>query len=142
MSNNKIYTQAFSLVELLITLVIVTSILLFTLSSLQSIVSKNRAVIYTNELITALQFTRYAAINLGEPIIFCGSKDHKTCQGSWHNGSIVITATSGKILRIFPEIFAGDKLSWQGSFGRQNTITFLPTGTGKSSISLQGNSLH
>ena len=118
---------AFSLLELLLAMSLIISILLISFPSLQTIISKNRAISYTNELITALQFARATAIKLGEPIILCGSdKNHRSCQNTWQHGLIVITS-SNKILHTLPPVFAKDQLIWQGSL-QQTTIKFLPTG--------------
>lgn len=58
---------------------------------------------------------------------FCASKDHKTCNGTWQDGQIVIAETTEKILRVLPPVFVGDRLVWHGSFGVDN-VTFLPGG--------------
>lgn len=124
----KIYIKAFSIVELLITISLIAISLSIALPSLRQTISKNYAIMYANELMVALQFTRAAAIRLGEPAIFCGSKDHRTCNGSWQDSLIVVTATTGKVMRVMPPVAAKDKLIWRGSFGTTKAITFLPQG--------------
>ena len=127
MRKNIYRSSAFSLLELLFAMSLIISILLISFPTLQTIISKNRATSYTNELTTALQFARATAIKLGEPIILCGSdKNQQSCQNSWQHGLIVITATN-KVLRTVPPVFAKDQLIWQGSL-QQKTIKFLPTG--------------
>lgn len=126
MASSKIRTNAFSLIELLITITLVAIVLVIAMPSWQGMTSKNRTLIYTNNLIMALQFTRATAIKLGEPVRFCGSKSHKRCDGSWQNGAIIVT-TKDEVLRILPPIFAGDKLSWNHG----NVITFSPEGFSK-----------
>ena len=125
MISNKIYTKAFSLIELLLVVTLIAIISLAVQPSWQWMVSKNHAQVYANELMMALQFARATAIKLGEPVMFCCSSDHKECNGLWRNGPIVIT-TVGKprILRVLSPVFAGDTLSWN----RDATITFSPDG--------------
>jgi len=122
--------QAFSLIEILFVLAIFSIMLLMLVPNKRVLVGKNRALSYVNELRSALQFTRISAIKFGEPVIFCGSKDHKSCDDRWDEGRIVITR-SNKVLRVFPKVFAGDKLIWQGSILAKDQITFLPNGATK-----------
>ncbi|CAL7963412.1 type IV fimbrial biogenesis protein FimT [Gammaproteobacteria bacterium] len=125
MISNKTYIKAFSLIELLLVIVLIAVILLVVQPSWQGMVSKNHAQVYTNELMMTLQFARATAIKLGEPVMFCCSKDHQKCNGLWRNSSIVVTTVGKpKVLRILPLVFAGDTLSWN----RDATITFSPDG--------------
>lgn len=125
---DKNHTKAFSVIELLVAIAIIAIISLVAIPSLKSIVGKNHAITYTNKLMTTLQFARSVAIKLGESVIFCGSKDQKTCDGSWQNGAIVVTTKANEIIRAMPPVFAGDKLIWRGSSGIKNAITFSPAG--------------
>jgi prepilin-type N-terminal cleavage/methylation domain-containing protein len=125
MPGNKIYIKAFSLIELLVAVTLTAIIMLIALPSLRGITNKNHAIVYTNELMMALQFARSTAIRFGEPVTLCGSKDHKTCGGSWQNGSIVVKTKTGEVIRILQPVFTGDKLIWHGSF---DIITFSLTG--------------
>jgi len=125
MLNNKTYIKAFSLIELLLVVVLIVIVLLVVQPSWQDMVSKNHAQVYTNELMVTLQFARATAIKLGEPVIFCCSKNHQECNGLWQNGSIIITTVGKpKVLRVLPPVFAGDTLSWN----RDATIIFSPDG--------------
>lgn len=126
--HENLYQKAFSLIELLVAISLIAISLSIAIPSLRQTISKNYAIMYANELMVALQFTRAAAIWLGEPVIFCGSKDHITCNGSWQDSLIVVTAKTGKVMRVMPAVFAKDKLIWRGSFGTTKAITFLPQG--------------
>lgn len=123
----KIYTKAFSVIELLVAITLAAIVLLIAVPCLQEVTAKNHAIVYANELMIGLQFTRSAAIMIGEPIIFCASKNHKTCGGSWQDGSIIVK-TTGEVLRILRQVVANDRLIWHGSFDAKNIITFSPTG--------------
>jgi len=123
MISTKTRAKAFSLLELLLVIVLIVIILLVAQPSWQSMVSKNHAQIYTNELMMALRFARASATKLGEPVTFCGSQHHKECDDLWESGSIVVT-TAGRVLRVLPPVFAGDILDWN----RGASITFSPDG--------------
>lgn len=118
--------KAFSIIEFLLALLLLSIILLITLPFGQGLLARNRAEAYTDELRAALRFTRISAIKSGEKVTFCGSKNLKECDGSWEEGQIITTA-SKKVLRVLPKVFAGDKLVWRGSLNK-NQIDFLPTG--------------
>jgi type IV fimbrial biogenesis protein FimT len=120
-------TNAFTLIELLIVIAITTIITLLTIPCLQKLIITNRAQSYTNEMVLAMKLARTTAIKLGEQVLFCASKNHKQCRGSWNDGSIVIIKKSRKILRTLPPIFNGDKLT--GS--HETIITFTPDGFSK-----------
>lgn len=124
------YNRAFSLIELLLALAILGAMLSLAIPFGVEFVSKNRARAHVDELRAALQFSRALAIKLGERVEFCGSKDHKKCDGLWHKGYIVRVGND-KVIRVFSKIPAGDKLIWQGSFGKdsgEDGIIFLPSG--------------
>ncbi len=126
------YQQAFSLSELLLVLVIFSALLLIAIPNLQDVFAKNRARAYAEALKAALKFTRTSAILRGESVVFCGSTDHKECDGKWQNGQI-IKAKSGRVLRVLPQVFADDKLWWKGG-GSEKGVVFLANGFTKSQI--------
>lgn len=115
--------RAFSLIELLAVIILIAIVSLVAVPSLHGVISRNRAAVYANELMMALRFARATAINLGEPVRFCSSKDHQSCSGAWEDGSIVMT-TNGKVIRVLSPVFSRDKLSWN----HYNDIVFLPEG--------------
>jgi prepilin-type N-terminal cleavage/methylation domain-containing protein len=119
--------QAFSLIELLLVLAIVGVMFLLVIPKVRGLFAQNRALAYAEELKAALRYARTSAILLGEDVSFCGSADHKECDGRWSAGQIVVTK-SQQVLRVLPEIFRGDKLRWHGSSTAENEIVFLPTG--------------
>lgn len=118
------YIRAFSLLELLIAMVIAALLVVLTVPSYRHCIGKTRAQIYTNELVSILEFARMSAIKIGEPVIFCGSKDYQSCDGLWQKGIIVITKNSAKILKILEPITKKDNLSWHGN----PSIIFAPNG--------------
>lgn len=121
------YKQAFSLIELLLVLAVFSVMFLLVAPFSEEVASKNRVRAIADEFIAALRFTRVLAIKLGEPVMFCGSSDQKSCNGRWQEGGIIVTS-SGQVERVLSKISAKDRLIWQGSFGKKDGIVFLPTG--------------
>ena len=123
----RVFQRAFSIVEILLVLAIFGVLLLIVMPYGHELTGKNRALAYADEIRAALRFTRSSAILLGEPVTFCGSKNHKKCDGLWIDGQIIIS-DSGNVLRVLSKIFSGDKLRWKSSLGKNDGIVFLPTG--------------
>lgn len=117
--------KGFSIFELLAVFTVLGIMLLMSIPYAQNLFGRNRALTYANEIRSTLQFARSSAIRFGKPVTFCGSKDHKKCDGLWQEGSIVVTS-SHEILRVLPKVYSGDKLIWCGSAITQEGITFLP----------------
>lgn len=74
--------KAFTLIELLLALTVFSALLLIVVPYGQELLEKNSSLAYASELQSMLRFTRDNAILLGEPVTFCGSKNHKDCNGS------------------------------------------------------------
>ena len=81
----------FTLVELLITIAIVSVLLVVGLPSLKTFMQGNQLVASTNELISAIHVARSEAIKLNTNVTICESSDGTTCAttGNWENGWIV-----------------------------------------------------
>jgi type IV fimbrial biogenesis protein FimT len=83
--------SGFTLIELMVTLIIVSVLLTVGLPSLKSFMQGNQLVASTNELVSALHVARSEAIKLNGSVSICESSDGSTCAttGSWKNGWIV-----------------------------------------------------
>jgi prepilin-type N-terminal cleavage/methylation domain-containing protein len=119
--------QGFTLIELIFSLAILGLMLFFFIPSMQAFVSKNRAITEVNQIIWGLHYTRSEAIQRGAPIIFCRSKDSKTCSGRWQDGQITLDA-KGQVLRVFPKLSSATTIAWNSSFGLDDVIKFFPSG--------------
>lgn len=62
LTNKMTYARAFSMIELLIAIALFIIVLLTVMPPMQSMIRKNHASVYANGVMTALQFTRMAAI--------------------------------------------------------------------------------
>ncbi len=81
----------FTLIELMITLIIVGILLVVGLPSLKGFMQGNQLIAATNELVSALHIARSEAIKLNSRVSICESSNGKDCAvtGKWKNGWIV-----------------------------------------------------
>lgn len=87
----------FTLVELMITLFIISILLTVGLPSLRSYSQSNQLVAASNELLSALHIARSEAIRLNSRVSICESSNGTSCAttGSWENGWIVFVDANG-----------------------------------------------
>ena len=89
----------FTLIELMITLIIVGILLAVGMPSLQSFMRGSQLVASTNELISALHVARSEAIKLNTRVTICESSNGTSCAttASWKNGWIVFVDADGDL---------------------------------------------
>ncbi len=87
----------FTLVELMITLFIISILLTVGLPSLRSYAQSNQLVASSNELLSALHIARSEAIRLNSRVSICDSSNGTSCSntGDWKNGWIVFVDANG-----------------------------------------------
>lgn len=87
----------FTLVELMITLFIISILLTVGLPSLRSYTQSNQLVAASNELLSALHIARSEAIRLNSRVSICESSNGTSCTttGDWENGWIVFVDANG-----------------------------------------------
>ena len=85
--------NGFTLVELLITIVIVTTLLAMGVPSLKDFMKQNRLTAQSNALVTALQVARTEAVKRGTDTVICASSNQSSCTGAgdWDKGWIVFS---------------------------------------------------
>ena len=84
----------FTLVELLITIVVVSILLAAGVPAFQSFIKNNRVTAQTNDLVSAIQLARSEALKRGANVVVCASKDQATCsedKNTWADGWIVFS---------------------------------------------------
>jgi type IV fimbrial biogenesis protein FimT len=137
----------FTLVELLITIVVLTILLAAGVPAFQSFIKNNRVTGQANDLISAIQLARSEALKRGENIVVCASSDQATCTGkdTWTDGWIVFSDLdrdtdlaghnapdigTGKCLKTEDCIMRTNKGLSQGSTLTSDAglLCFLPTG--------------
>jgi type IV fimbrial biogenesis protein FimT len=83
--------NGFTVVELLITIVVVSILLAMGVPSFMEFVKNNRLSAQANNLVIAIQAARSEAIKRGSGSVICASTDQATCSGvdDWTTGWIV-----------------------------------------------------
>ncbi len=117
----------FTLIELLVSLTVLVVLISLSMPSMQHLWAENRVDAAVNNLMSGLYYARSEAITRDENIVFCKSTDQKTCGGYWREGQIV-RDQQGNILRVFSELPKTDALYWNSSGGKDEEITWSPTG--------------
>jgi len=92
-------SYGFTLLELMITLMLVGILLAVGVPSLKTFRQSNQLVASTNELLSALHIARSEAIKLNTRVSICDSSDGKKCglTGDWTNGWIVFVDANGDL---------------------------------------------
>jgi len=87
----------FTLIELMVTLVIVGILVVAGGPLLSTTLQGGQLVASTNELVSALNITRSSALKLNRKITICVSKDGKSCLSNkkWQKGWIVFVDANG-----------------------------------------------
>ena len=84
--------HGFTLIELIVTLAVVSILLLTGIPMLNQMTTSNRLVTQINSIAGSLSVARSESIKRGESITLCGSTDGSTCDTSnWESGWIVFT---------------------------------------------------
>jgi type IV fimbrial biogenesis protein FimT len=81
----------FTLVELLITIVVLTIVLAAGVPAFQSFIKNNRVTAQANDLVSTIQLARSEALKRGTNTVVCASDDQAKCTGkdTWSDGWIV-----------------------------------------------------
>ena len=83
----------FTLVELLITIVVVSILLAAGVPAFQSFIKNNRVTAQANDLISTIQLARSEALKRGVNTVVCASNEPAKCTGkdTWADGWIVFS---------------------------------------------------
>jgi type IV fimbrial biogenesis protein FimT len=85
--------NGFTMIELLISIVIVTTLLAMGVPSLKDFMKHNRLSSQSNAIVTALQVARTEAVKRGTDTVICASSNLTSCTGNgdWDKGWIVFS---------------------------------------------------
>ena len=129
--------NAFSLIELLFSLVIAAGLLAMS-SSFRGFIVQNSMIHIVNELAANLHLARSEAILRNRRITLCQSENGKTCGRSnqWEKGWISFTDSNDNkkrddteaIIRVQPPLKPGYSLRWRGSSGTNHHLSYLASG--------------
>lgn len=149
------FTKGFSLIELMITLVLLSVLILIAIPSFKSFITSNRLTAQINELVADLSTARNMAASSSRRAYLCIATDSTNCAGSgtdWAAGWILwvdynsdgsLTATNNsatnEIVKYVPALDGGVTLTAEG-LPASDQITFQPygglTGTGSGTLTL------
>ena len=117
-------TAAFTLVELMITLVIAGIILSIGLPSFTTAIRNNRIATMSNQVVSALSLARSEAIKRAEIVTVCSTTDGVTCSAStnWQTGWIILDE-GDNVLRRWHGLSSNTTLT-----GSASQIQYLATG--------------
>lgn len=118
--------QGFTLIELIITLSILTIAISMAVPAMVDLVARNQQQALRMQVQDTLQKARVRAVLYRQPVVLCGSEDTLSCSGNWTNGWIAQEEASQQILHVI-QLATADELRWIG-FGDQQ-IRFYENGT-------------
>jgi type IV fimbrial biogenesis protein FimT len=87
--------QAFTLIELMVTLVVLAIVVAIGLPNFTTLINNNRSVTLGEEMVVAINLARAEAISRGGHVTLCASTNGTTCGGTWVGGWIVAVDSVG-----------------------------------------------
>lgn len=129
------YSKAFSLVELIIFIAILSISIMLATPALSDFTTKNRITTKVNTLARAIRMARETAVTMNKVVTLCRSADQQTCTGQWHEGMILFIDKNGDHLfnesdhfiakyEAFPK---GDEIFWR-AFRNKQYLQMSPIG--------------
>lgn len=117
--------QGFTLVELLITVSVLGIVVSMAVPAVETLITRSRQNALLEELWTAVQGARAAAVMRKEPVEICASKDATSCASDWTGGWLVHSPGAQKILNV-TLLAPGNDVRWKGM---GQSIRFRSNGT-------------
>lgn len=135
---NPISSYGFSLIEVLMTLSILSILAFSVFPDVSSLVARERTTILSNSLAGALAYARSESITRQVSVITCQSNDGNACHRSenWHDGFIIFSDLNANkqrednepLLRVYQATTNGTQLTFRGSAGIRHYLRYKPTG--------------
>jgi len=119
--------KAFTLIELLITLLILSILLAIGLPSFSSLVETRKSDMTVAKIKQAVEVAKVSAVVNGRIVTLCKSQDGIKCGGSWEQGIITFTDANAdrtinqddKLIRYFTFPEAEGRIHWRAFQNRQ-----------------------
>jgi type IV fimbrial biogenesis protein FimT len=87
--------NAFTLIELMVTLVVAAVVLTIAIPSFNQQIQNNRSLALGEDFVTALNFARSEAVKRSRPVTLCASNTTRTgCGTDWLNGWLAVVDTA------------------------------------------------
>lgn len=129
------YPLGFSLLELLMTVSILSIGLTIAAPSLENLLIKTKITTELNRLSKAIKLARISAITMHTNVTLCPSADQVSCSGQWNQGMLVfiddnsnrIVDGDDSIIQKFERFPKNDQVSWK-AFGNRQFLQMNPSG--------------
>lgn len=89
------HARGFTLVEMMVTVAVIAIVTAIAVPAFSKMISHNRLVSSSNEMIAALQLARAEALTRRSSTVLCASNDGTTCSGSMGSRWIVLSTKNG-----------------------------------------------
>lgn len=123
-----LYKSAFSLIELLIVLCIITLLFSLSVPSLNRLSKRSHFSLIQTQLLNALYVTKAMAINRNQSVLLCGSRDGAHCDGDWDANWLVIIGGTHQVLHVFTDDHYRVDIRFSGNFQDREGIPFNSQG--------------
>lgn len=130
--------HGYTLIELLITLAVVSILSLTVFPNLSALIAQERTTILTNTLAGALAYARSESVSKQIIVITCQSNNGSECNrsGNWHNGWIIFIDTNNNkqrepeetLLRVYATANNGTQAIFNGAANIDHYIRYKPRG--------------
>jgi len=100
MKKNLMCKKGFTLIELMVTLVILGILVATGVPGMQTLLGNMSVNSSANRLLNTMAFARGEALSRSTVVMVCRSSDSATCSGTWNDGWIVIDTLANTVLRV------------------------------------------
>lgn len=119
------HSDAFSLLELLITLTLISLLALIAAPSFATLVEQNRMYSLRDQLQSQLFLARTSSVLHNRDVEVCGSSDGQLCDDQWLRGWLIRFASDSQIIQQ-TQLTAQEHINWTGATQK---IRFHSNGT-------------
>jgi len=128
--------QAFTLIELLITLAIAAVLAGLAYPAFDELIARTHSTTRVNDLVGIIRFARHAAISERRWVTLCPAEGEAcTNRNQWHTGVMAFEdrnrdgekQSAEPVLGYLPRLDPGEQLLWR-AFRRRNFLQFRPEG--------------
>ena len=127
MVGRKACARGFTIVEMMVTLVVLAILVTFAVPSFQNATLGSRLSASANDLLASVQLARSEAIKRNAAVTLCASADGATCAGAggWEQGWIIVVAAT--VLQVQQALPNGFLVAQAGGTSQ---LDFQPIGIG------------